>query len=230
MTCVKEATLRPDNGRWSSLRGGSSGALSPIFMISTRGVSASNLPCSWASHSSGCATDRADHAARGSGVFKLLRLPSGNRFRHVMGAYGSVVERLGERRGLPAQTMTLNRRRCGLLLNSGQLQFLNGYGCLTDTWPIGPDNGTYRARDGRYVTIIGLDPHLRDGLLEYFQCTNSARAIQAAVEKKTAQQIEDELAALRFPPRHCAQPAGMADPPAREGDGQTAHDPHRAEA
>ena len=87
----------------------------------------------------------------------------------VMGAYGSLVERLGEIRGLPAQTMTLNRRRCGLLLNSGQLQFLNGYSCLMDTWPIGPDNGTYRARDGRYVTIIGLHPHLRDGLLELFR-------------------------------------------------------------
>lgn len=117
----------------------------------------------------------------------------------VMSAFGSVVEHIGVLRGLPAQTMKLNRRRCGLLLNSAQLQFLNGYGCLMDTWPIGPDNGTYRAKDGRYVTIIGLHPHLRDGLLEYFQCANSARAIQAAVEKKTAQQIEDELAVLRLP-------------------------------
>ncbi len=74
----------------------------------------------------------------------------------VMGAFGSVVEHIGVLRGLPAQTMKLNRRRCGLLLNSAQLQFLNGYGCLMDTLPIGPDNGTYRANDGRYVTLIGL--------------------------------------------------------------------------
>ena len=67
----------------------------------------------------------------------------------IMAAYGCVVERLGVMRGLPAQTMTLNRRRCGLLLNSGQMQFLNGYGMLMDTWPIGPDNGTYRTKDGQ---------------------------------------------------------------------------------
>ncbi|MBR1133080.1 CoA transferase [Bradyrhizobium iriomotense] len=117
----------------------------------------------------------------------------------VMAAFGSVVEHIGRLRGLPSQTMTLNRRRCGLLLNSGQLQFLNGYGCLMDTWPIGPDNGTYRAKDGRFVTMIGLHPHLRDALLDYFQCSNSAHAIQAAVEKKPVQQIEDEMAARRIP-------------------------------
>ncbi len=117
----------------------------------------------------------------------------------VMSALASVVDHIGQIRGLPAQTMTLNRRRCGLLLNSAQMHFLNGYGVLMDTWPIGPDNGTYRTKDNRHVTIIGLFPHLRDALLEYFQCPNSANALQAAAEKKTAQQIEDELAALSLP-------------------------------
>ncbi|MEI9996745.1 MAG: CoA transferase [Rhizomicrobium sp.] len=117
----------------------------------------------------------------------------------IMAAYGCVVERLGVMRGLAAQRMTLNRRRCGLLLNSGQMQFLNGYGMLMDTWPIGPDNGTYRTKDGRYITIIGLHPHLRDGLLDYFRCQNSAKAIQASAEKKDARQIEDELAVLNLP-------------------------------
>jgi crotonobetainyl-CoA:carnitine CoA-transferase CaiB-like acyl-CoA transferase len=117
----------------------------------------------------------------------------------VMAAFGAVVEHIGRLRGLPAQTMKLSRRRCGLLLNSGQLQFLNGYGCLMDTWPIGPDNGTYHAKDGRFVTMIGLHPHLRDALLDYFQCPNSAHALQAAVEKKPAQQIEDEMAVRRIP-------------------------------
>ena len=135
----------------------------------------------------------------------------------VMVAFGSVVEHIGRLCGLPSQTMTLNRRRCGLLLNSGQLQFVNGYGCLMDTWPIGPDNGTYRARDGRFVTMIGLHPHLRDALLDYFQCSNSAHAIQAAVEKKEAQQIEDEMAArrlaagiVRSPEEWLAHPQGAA--------------------
>jgi CoA-transferase family III len=112
----------------------------------------------------------------------------------VMAAFGSVVDYIGALRGMPPQTMTLNRRHCGLALNSGQLHFLNGYGTLMDTWPIGPDNGTYRTADDRYVHMIGLHPHLRDTLLSYLDCANTATAIQAVVAKKTAQQLEDEAA------------------------------------
>jgi crotonobetainyl-CoA:carnitine CoA-transferase CaiB-like acyl-CoA transferase len=134
----------------------------------------------------------------------------------VMAAYGSVVEHIGTLRGLSAQTMKLNRRLSGLMLNSLQLHFLNGSCTLMDTWPVGPDNGTYRAKDGRYVTMIGLHPHLRDKLLDYLNCPNSAKAIQVAVEKKTAQQIEDEAAAvlnlpvamMRSPEEWLAHPQG----------------------
>ena len=136
----------------------------------------------------------------------------------VMGAFGSVVEHLGALRGLPSQTMTLNRRLCGFHLNELQTQFLNGYSIMLDTWPIGPDNGTYRTKDGRYVTMIGLHPHLRDAFLDYFQCSNSAAAIQAAVEKRTAQQLEDEvfgglnlgLGVVRTPEEWLAHPQGEA--------------------
>jgi crotonobetainyl-CoA:carnitine CoA-transferase CaiB-like acyl-CoA transferase len=117
----------------------------------------------------------------------------------VMAAAASVVERLGCMRGLPSQTMSLNRRLSGLRLNDLQLQFLNGYSTLMDNWGIGPDNGTYRTKDGRYVTMIGLHPHLRDGLLDFFQCPNSTAGIRSAVEKKTAQQLEDEAARLNLP-------------------------------
>ncbi|CDO11118.1 CoA transferase [Mycolicibacterium cosmeticum] len=135
----------------------------------------------------------------------------------VMAAFGSVVEHIGTVRGLPAQTMTLNRRHCGLALNSGQLHFLNGYATLLDTWPIGPDNGTYRTADDRYVHMIGLHPHLRDALLAYLNCANTAAAIQAATAGKTAQQLEDEAAAaglalgiVRSPEEWLALPQGAA--------------------
>src|SRR5262245_46082360 len=78
-------------------------------------------------------------------------------------ALGSVVEAIGRVRGLPAQTMVLHRRLCGLRLNDLQLCFLNGYSTLVDGWGVGPDNGTYRTKDGRYVTMIGVHPRLRDG-------------------------------------------------------------------
>jgi crotonobetainyl-CoA:carnitine CoA-transferase CaiB-like acyl-CoA transferase len=112
----------------------------------------------------------------------------------VMAAFGSVVEYLGELRGLPSQTMTLNRRLCGFHLNELQTQFLNGYPVLLDNWPVGADNGAYRTKDGRYVWTIGLFPHLFNALLGHLQCPNNPEAIQAAVEKYTAQQLEDEVA------------------------------------
>src|ERR1700757_4902444 len=136
----------------------------------------------------------------------------------VMGAFGSVVEHLGRVRGLPAQTMTLNRRLSGFHLNELQTQFLNGYSVMMDTWPMAADNGTYRTRDGRYVQMIGFFPHLAKGLTEHLQCADTPEAIQAAVEKYTAQQLEDDVAAglnlalgmVRTPQKWLAHPQGQA--------------------
>jgi len=135
----------------------------------------------------------------------------------VMAALGATIEHLGRVRGLPAQTLKLNRRRCGFLLNSLQLLYLNGYSTIMDTWGVNPDNGTYRTKDGRYVTMIGMHPHLRDKLLTYFDCANSAKAIQAAVERKTAQELEDDairldlpLGIVRTPDEWAAHPQGAA--------------------
>lgn len=136
----------------------------------------------------------------------------------VMAAFGSVVEHLGVLRGLPSQTMTLNRRLCGFHLNEFQTQFLNGYSMMMDTWPMAADNGTYRTKDGRYVQMIGLFPHMVNPLLAHLQCANTAQAIQAAVEKHTAQQLEDDVAAglnlalgmVRTPQEWLAHPQGAA--------------------
>jgi crotonobetainyl-CoA:carnitine CoA-transferase CaiB-like acyl-CoA transferase len=136
----------------------------------------------------------------------------------VMAAFGSVVEYLGELRGLPAQTMTLNRRLCGFHLNELQTQFLNGYPVLLDNWPVGADNGAYRTKDGRYVWTIGLFPHLVNALLGHLQCPDNPEAIQAAVEKYTAQRLEDEVAGglnlalgmVRTPHEWLAHPQGAA--------------------
>jgi hypothetical protein len=134
----------------------------------------------------------------------------------VMSAFGSVVEHLGRVRGLPAQTMTLHRRLCGFHLNELQTQFLNGYSVMLDAWPMGADNGTYRTIDGRYVQMIGLFPHMVNPLLVHLQCANTPEAIQAAVEKHTAQQLEDDVAdglnlalgMVRTPQEWLAHPQG----------------------
>jgi hypothetical protein len=136
----------------------------------------------------------------------------------VMAAFGSVVEHLGRIRGLPAQTMTLNRRLCGFHLNELQVQMLNGYSIILDSWPVGADNGTYRTKDGRYVQMIGLFPHMVNPLLGHLQCANTPQTIQAAVEKHTAQQLEDDVAGglklalgmVRTPQEWLAHPEGAA--------------------
>jgi crotonobetainyl-CoA:carnitine CoA-transferase CaiB-like acyl-CoA transferase len=135
----------------------------------------------------------------------------------VMAGFGSVVEHLGRVRGLPAQTMTLNRRLSGFHLNELQTQFLNGYSVMMDNWPMGADNGTYRTKDGRYVQMIGLFPHLYNALTAHLQCANNPEAIQAAVEKYTAQELEDEITGLnlalgmvRTPQEWLAHPQGAA--------------------
>lgn len=135
----------------------------------------------------------------------------------IMAAYGGVVEHLGTQRGLPDQTMSLNRRHCGLALNSGQMHFLNGYGTLMDTWPIGPDNGTYRTADDRYATMIGLHPHLRDKLLGFLDCANSAAAIGRSVQKRSSSELEEGAAAaglalgiVRSPDEWLDHPQGAA--------------------
>ena len=135
----------------------------------------------------------------------------------VMAAFGSVVEHLGRVRGLPAQTLTLNRRLCGFHLNELETQFLNGYSIMLDNWPMGADSGTYRTKDGRYVTMIELFPHLVNALLSHLQCANTPQAIQAAVEKYTAQHLEDDVAGLnlalgmvRTPQEWLTHPQGAA--------------------
>ena len=83
---------------------------------------------------------------------------------------------------------------------------------------MGADNGTYRTKDERYVQMIGLFPHMFNALTSYLQCANNAQAIQAAVEKYSAQQLEDEVAAglnlalgmVRTPQEWLAHPQGAA--------------------
>src|SRR4029077_20128411 len=83
---------------------------------------------------------------------------------------------------------------------------------------MGADNGAYRTKDGRYVWMIGLFPHLVNALLGQLQCANTAQAIQAASEKYTAQQLEDEVAGglnlalgvVRTPQEWLAHPQGAA--------------------
>lgn len=117
----------------------------------------------------------------------------------VMAGYGLAVEHLGVIRGLPSQSLNLNRRLAGLLLNTFQNTYINALPIAMDSWAVGIDSGIYVAQDGRHVSLIGLLPRLRDGIIGYFNGAYTQPTLQAEVEKKPAQQIEDELNGLGFP-------------------------------
>lgn len=116
----------------------------------------------------------------------------------LFSAFGGAVEYLGRMRGLPAQTLTVNRRLSGLSLNSLQLTFSNGRALGFDDYTTGPDNGIYRTRDNRFFGMIGLHPKLRDGITEYLGAT-SREGLRRAISQRDAQDLEDSFAQRRLP-------------------------------
>jgi len=113
----------------------------------------------------------------------------------VMAAIGGTVAAIGERRGLGAQQVTIDRRHAALLFNEVAHFFQSGW--QFDISPVfTPVNGFYRTRDGREIFFNGAYQHLRDGLLRFLDCPSDRDAIAKRVAQHDAQALEDELAAL----------------------------------
>jgi crotonobetainyl-CoA:carnitine CoA-transferase CaiB-like acyl-CoA transferase len=134
----------------------------------------------------------------------------------LMGAIGSAVATIGERRGLGAQRVTVDRRHAVLLFNEVAHFFQSGW-----QFDIGavftPVNGFYVTRDGREIVFNGAYPHLRDGILRFLDCPSDRAAIARRVAQHDAQPLEDELATLglcaaikRSPEEWRAHPQGKA--------------------
>ncbi|MEI7870924.1 MAG: CoA transferase [Alphaproteobacteria bacterium] len=134
----------------------------------------------------------------------------------LMGAIGSAVSLIGERRGIGAQQVRVDRRHASLLFNEVAHFFQSGW-----QFDIGavftPVNGFYATRDGREIVFNGAYPHLRDGILRFLDCPSDREAIAAKVATHDAQPLEDELAALglcaaikRSPQEWLAHPQGQA--------------------
>lgn len=110
-------------------------------------------------------------------------------------ALGTAIEALGRERGLPPQELRIDRRHAGLSLLSVIFHFQNG-------WPIselGTTQATsqlYPDKNGDWLHMMGEYPHLRRGLLRYLNCPDDPAAIAAATRKRSAQQMEDDLAEL----------------------------------
>lgn len=113
----------------------------------------------------------------------------------LMAAIGSAVATIGERRGLGAQLVSVDRRHASLLFNEVAHFFQSGW-----QFDIGavftPVNGFYRTRDGREIVFNGAYPHLREGILRFLRCASDRDAIAEAVAQHDAQPLEDQLSAL----------------------------------
>jgi hypothetical protein len=134
----------------------------------------------------------------------------------ALGAIGSTVAAIGERRGLGPQQVRIDRRHSQLLFNEAAFFFQSGW--QFDLGPVfTPVNSFYRTRDDREIFFNGAYQHLRDGILRFLDCTSDHAAIARRVAQFDAQALEDELSALglcaaikRSPEEWLAHPQGKA--------------------
>lgn len=113
----------------------------------------------------------------------------------LMGAIGSAVALVGERRGLGPQQVKVDRRHAALLFNEVAYFFQSGWQFDIGT-VFTPVNGFYPTRDGREIVFNGAYQHLRDGILRFLDCPSDREAIAKRVALHDAQALEDELSAL----------------------------------
>jgi crotonobetainyl-CoA:carnitine CoA-transferase CaiB-like acyl-CoA transferase len=112
-------------------------------------------------------------------------------------AGGLLTSRIHELQTGERQTIRVNSAHAALTTLSFLLQTQNGYPiCYPDThrtWPFYPIMDAYKARDGRWVYIAGVYPHLRDGLMDILDAPNNAAALARAIGRFDAEALEREI-------------------------------------
>lgn len=113
----------------------------------------------------------------------------------VVAALGASVAEFGEVRGLPSQNVSVDRRHATLSLNDGIHHYMNGVIILGGEIMV-PVNGFYEARDGRWMCFNGAYPHLRDGVLKYFDAPHDQAALINKVAQHDSAKIEADFEEL----------------------------------
>ena len=115
----------------------------------------------------------------------------------VFAAMGVLASQLGQFRGLPAQSVTIDRRQAGMMFNSVAYFFRCGWQADISAVHT-PVNNFYQTKDSRWVFFNGAYPHLRLGVLRFLNCPEEPGAIARAVAQWNGQELEDELSAQGF--------------------------------
>lgn len=134
-------------------------------------------------------------------------------------AGGLLTSRIHELQTGERQAIRVNSAHAALTTLSFLLQTQNGYPiCYPDThrtWPFYPIMDAYRTKDGRWLYIAGVYPHLRDGLMDILDAPNNAPALARAVGRWPAADLEREINArelcgtiVRSHDEWCAHPQG----------------------
>ena len=113
----------------------------------------------------------------------------------VVAAYGASIVELGESRGLPSQDITVDRRHATLTFNDGLMHYMNGVFIMGGEIMV-PVNGFYQAKDGKWMCFNGAYPHLRDGILKYFDAPHDQNALIKQVAKHDSAKIEADFEKL----------------------------------
>ena len=131
----------------------------------------------------------------------------------VVASAASALEHLGQVRGLPSQSIRLDRRLVGLHYNDWLSSYLNGQHLVFDSWGVGPDNGIYETKDGKWFSYVGDLARLKKEFSRYLDCPLIVESVRRAIKEKNAQEIEDDMIKLGLAWRMDALPAGMARSP-----------------
>lgn len=117
----------------------------------------------------------------------------------VISGAAAAVEALGRARGLPAQKITVDRRLANIHFTALTFDFLNGQNLFFDCWGDGADNGLYPTKDGRHISTIGTTHVLRNKFLNFLGVPLDAQAIERAILKFDALDIEQKFADVGVP-------------------------------
>lgn len=134
----------------------------------------------------------------------------------VVSALGVAAAELGESRGLPPQSVSVDRRHAVLSLNNAGFHFINGTLIVGGEIMV-PVNGFYETRDGRWMCFNGAFPHLRDGILKYFDAPHDQTCLIDRVAQHESAKIEADfeelglcVAPLMTPDEWLSHPQGQA--------------------
>lgn len=108
----------------------------------------------------------------------------------AIAAQAAAIAQIWRMRSGRRQRVSVDLHAAAHALNPAAYLKQNGYPVTIRFGFTEPGNGYWRSRDGRWIYMAHGSPRLRNGLLDVLQCANSRPAIEKAVARHEAQELE----------------------------------------